>query len=47
MSLNGVVINSARVVGPAAAGVLIVTVGTTACFPSGLNSMEPPAVVGP
>ena len=47
VSLNGVVINSARVVGPATAGVLIVTVGTTACFPSGLNSMEPPAVVGP
>jgi MFS family permease len=32
VSLNGVVMNSARVVGPALAGVLIVTVGTTACF---------------
>lgn len=32
VSLNGVVMNSARVVGPAVAGVLIVTVGTTACF---------------
>ena len=32
VSLNGVVMNSARVVGPAVAGVLIVTVGTTPCF---------------
>jgi len=32
VSLNGVVVNSARVVGPAVAGVLIVTVGTTPCF---------------
>jgi MFS family permease len=32
ISLNGVVMNSARVVGPALAGVLIVTAGTTACF---------------
>src|ERR1700689_1485956 len=32
VSLNGGVINSARVVGPALAGVLIVTVGTTVCF---------------
>lgn len=31
-SLNGVVFNSARVVGPALAGVLIVTIGTTPCF---------------
>lgn len=31
-SLNGVVMNSARVVGPALAGVLIVTAGTTPCF---------------
>jgi len=31
-SLNGVVVNSARVVGPALAGVLIVTIGTTPCF---------------
>jgi predicted MFS family arabinose efflux permease len=36
VSLNGVVVNSARVVGPALAGVLIVTVGTTVCF--GLNA---------
>jgi MFS family permease len=33
-----VVINSARVVGPALAGVLIVTVGTTVCF--GLNAIS-------
>ena len=32
VSLNGVVMNSARVVGPALAGVLIVAVGTTPCF---------------
>jgi MFS family permease len=32
ISLNGVVMNSARVVGPAVAGLLIVTVGTTVCF---------------
>jgi predicted MFS family arabinose efflux permease len=32
ISLNGVVMNSARVVGPALAGVLIVTIGTTPCF---------------
>ncbi|MGB8195593.1 MAG: MFS transporter [Acidimicrobiales bacterium] len=32
VSLNGVVVNSARVVGPAVAGILIVTVGTTPCF---------------
>ena len=32
VSLNGVVVNSARVVGPALAGVLIITVGTTVCF---------------
>ena len=32
VSLNGVVMNSARVVGPAIAGGLIVTVGTTPCF---------------
>lgn len=31
ISLNGVVMNSARVVGPAVAGLLIVTVGTTPC----------------
>jgi MFS family permease len=38
VSLNGVVVNSARAVGPALAGVLIVTVGTTICF--GLNSLS-------
>lgn len=32
VSLNGVVMNSARVVGPAVAGLLIITVGTTPCF---------------
>ena len=32
VSLNGVVMNSARVIGPAIAGALIVTVGTTPCF---------------
>jgi MFS family permease len=32
LSLNGVVFNSARVIGPALAGVLIVTIGTTPCF---------------
>jgi MFS family permease len=32
VSLNGVVMNTARVVGPALAGALIVTVGTTPCF---------------
>ena len=32
ISLNGVVMNSARVIGPAVAGALIVTVGTTPCF---------------
>lgn len=31
-SVNGVIANSARVVGPALAGVLITTVGTTPCF---------------
>lgn len=32
VSVNGVLMNSARVVGPAVAGVLIVSSGTTACF---------------
>jgi MFS family permease len=32
VSLNGVIMNSARVVGPALAGVLIVAIGTTPCF---------------
>jgi MFS family permease len=43
ISLNGVVVNSARVVGPALAGVLIVTVGTTVCF--GLNALSYLAVI--
>jgi MFS family permease len=43
VSLNGVVVNSARVVGPALAGVLIVTVGTTVCF--GLNAVSYLAVI--
>jgi MFS family permease len=43
VSLNGVVVNSARVVGPALAGVLIVTVGTTVCF--GLNALSYVAVI--
>jgi MFS family permease len=38
ISLNGVVVNSARVVGPALGGLLIVTVGTTVCF--GLNAVS-------
>ncbi len=44
VSLNGVVMNSARVVGPAVAGVLIVTVGTTPCF--AVNALTYLAVVG-
>jgi len=43
VSVNGVVVNSARVVGPALAGVLIVTVGTTVCF--GLNALSYLAVI--
>jgi MFS family permease len=43
VSLNGVVVNSARVVGPAVAGVLIATVGTTPCF--GLNALSYIAVI--
>jgi MFS family permease len=43
VSLNGVVVNSARVVGPALAGVLIITVGTTVCF--GLNALSYLAVI--
>jgi MFS family permease len=44
VSLNGVVVNSSRVVSPALAGVLIVTVGTTICF--GLNALSYLAVIG-
>jgi MFS family permease len=44
VSLNGVVMNTARVVGPALAGVLIVTVGTTPCF--AVNAFSYLAVVG-
>ena len=43
VSLNGVVVNSARVVGPAVAGVLIVTVGTTPCF--AVNALSYVAVI--
>src|SRR6202451_35063 len=43
VSLNGVVVNSARVVGPALAGVLIVAVGTTICF--GINALSYLAVI--
>jgi MFS family permease len=43
VSLNGVVMNTARVVGPAVAGVLIVTVGTTPCF--AVNAVSYVAVV--
>lgn len=43
VSLNGVVLNSARVVGPALAGALIVASGTTICF--GLNALSYVAVV--
>jgi MFS family permease len=32
VSLNGVVVNTSRAVGPAAAGIMIATVGTTPCF---------------
>lgn len=44
VSLNGIVMNSARVVGPALAGVLIVTVGTTPCF--GINALSYLSVIG-
>jgi MFS family permease len=43
VSLSGVVMNSARVVGPAIAGVLIVTVGTTVCF--AVNAVSYVAVI--
>jgi MFS family permease len=43
VSLNGVVMNSARVVGPAIAGGLIVTVGTTPCF--AVNALSYVAVI--
>jgi MFS family permease len=44
ISVNGVVMNSARVVGPAVAGALIVTVGTTPCFAA--NAVSFVAVIG-
>jgi MFS family permease len=44
VSLNGVVMNSARVVGPALAGVLIVAVGITPCFL--VNAISFLAVIG-
>ena len=43
VSLNGVVVNSARVVGPAVAGVLIATIGTTPCF--AVNALSYLAVI--
>src|ERR1700733_2049658 len=43
ISLNGVVVNSARVVGPALAGALIVTIGTTPCF--AVNALSYLAVI--
>jgi MFS family permease len=43
VSLNGVVVNSSRVVGPAVAGILIATVGTTPCF--AVNAISYVAVV--
>jgi MFS family permease len=43
VSLNGVVMNSARVVGPALAGVLILTIGTTVCF--AVNALSYLAVI--
>ncbi|MFJ9371248.1 MFS transporter [Nocardia sp. NPDC101769] len=43
-SVNGVVMNSARVVGPALAGVLIAAVGTTPCF--AVNAFSYLAVIG-
>ena len=43
VSLNGVVMNSARVVGPALAGILIVTIGTTPCF--AVNALSYVAVI--
>jgi MFS family permease len=43
ISLNGVIMNSSRVIGPAVAGVLIVEVGTTPCF--ALNAISYAVVV--
>ncbi|MET8428417.1 MFS transporter [Nocardia sp. NPDC004860] len=43
-SVNGVVMNSARVVGPALAGLLIAFIGTTPCF--AVNAISYLAVVG-
>jgi MFS family permease len=43
ISLNGVLINTARVVGPAVAGVLIATVGTTVCF--AVNAVSYAAII--
>jgi len=44
ISLNGVVMNGAKVIGPALAGVLIATVGTTACFAT--NALSYLLVIG-
>ena len=43
VSLNGVVMNGAKVIGPAIAGVLIATVGTTPCF--AVNALSYLAVI--
>jgi MFS family permease len=43
VSLNGVIMNGAKVIGPAIAGVLIATVGTTPCF--AVNALSYLAVI--
>jgi MFS family permease len=43
VSLNAVIVNGSRVVGPAAAGILIATVGTAVCFL--INAASYPAVI--
>ena len=43
VSLNGVIMNGAKVIGPAIAGVLIATVGTTPCF--AVNALSYVAVI--
>ena len=43
VSLNGVIMNGAKVIGPAIAGILIATVGTTPCF--AVNALSYLAVI--
>jgi|SoiMethySBSTD1v2_1073268.scaffolds.fasta_scaffold246445_2 MFS family permease len=43
ISLNGVIMNGAKVIGPAVAGILIATVGTTPCF--AVNALSYLAVI--